>query len=261
MNNSYSHKSNSDYLSVIPNHHNNLDLINTNNSNTNNVNNTNNNVNTNDMNDTNNNVNTNDINNINNVNTNDMNNININNMNNTNKYNHLFDKTLSSTVKGIFLLLLTVASNYNAETLGCRVQNILTNNMLVKHILNLILIYFAINLTSGDVLEHPYVVMRRSILVWVGFILFSRMNIYITTVVFILLTLGYTLGNFISYYQQENNKKEENRLHKIQSRIFDVIPVVILIGFILYYKEKYGEYNEIWSPITFLLGNTTCKNN
>ena len=221
-------------------------------------------------------LNTNKLNNLNNLNNipnnNNLNNVNnnLNNIpnnipnNNLNASNNLFtsgvDNTLKLSINGIFLLILTVASNFNAETLSCRAQRILSERMYIKHILNLILIYFAVNLTSDDILEHPVTLMKRSVLVWIGFILFSRMNIKITGIVFLLLTIGYTLGNFVSYHKQKNNKKRETYYSKLQQYIFTIIPFVILIGFIIYYKEKHEEYKDVWSPIIFLFGRTTCRN-
>ena len=42
---------------------------------------------------------------------------------------------LESIIKGIFLLILAVAGNFVAETLGCKTQKLLSNNMLSKHII------------------------------------------------------------------------------------------------------------------------------
>ena len=36
-------------------------------------------------------------------------------------------------IKGLFLLILAIGGGYTAETLGCKTQKLLSNNMYVKH--------------------------------------------------------------------------------------------------------------------------------
>ena len=48
-------------------------------------------------------------------------------------------------IKGIFLLALGVSGNFVAETLGCQTQKLLTESMLAKQSVILMMIYFAID--------------------------------------------------------------------------------------------------------------------
>ena len=57
---------------------------------------------------------------------------------------------LESTIKGIFLLILAVAGNFVAETLGCKTQQLLSNNMLSKHIVIILILYFAVDFPTGS---------------------------------------------------------------------------------------------------------------
>lgn len=176
-------------------------------------------------------------------------------------YMSISEKTLSVTIKGIFLLILTVASNFNAETLGCKTQYALTNNMYVKNLLNLALIYFAINLTNDDTnLEHPTVIMKRTIVVWLGFLIFTKMNILFTAGILILLIVGYTLGNYIDYYNQNNEHDKAMKTTKIRKIIFNIIPIALIIGVITYYIAKKKEYKK-FNVLTFLFGKIKCRNN
>jgi hypothetical protein len=167
---------------------------------------------------------------------------------------------MDNIIKGIFLLILTAASNFIAETLGCKTQTLLGNSMMLKHLLNLFLIYFAINLTSDRDTDHPLVIMKRTLYVWIGFILFVRLNIYFTGAVLTLLVVAYILGNYIEYYEKNNGDiKHTNILRAYREQIFNIIPIVIAIGFLLYSSEKYNEYGPKFNFVTFFLGNTKCK--
>ena len=51
---------------------------------------------------------------------------------------------------GLFLLFLALGGNFLAETLGCKTQKILSENMVVKQLFIIMMIYFTINFTSND---------------------------------------------------------------------------------------------------------------
>ena len=51
-------------------------------------------------------------------------------------------ENLNDNIKSIFLMLLAICGGYVAQTLGCKTQKILTENMYVKHIVVFSLIYF-----------------------------------------------------------------------------------------------------------------------
>ena len=55
---------------------------------------------------------------------------------------------MDEAMKGIFLLILAVAGNFVAETLGCKTQKLLSENMLAKQVVILLILYFAIDFTS-----------------------------------------------------------------------------------------------------------------
>ena len=63
---------------------------------------------------------------------------------------------LESIIKGIFLLILAVAGNFVAETLGCKTQKLLSNNMYAKHVVLLTTIYFCINYTDNIEIRNKF---------------------------------------------------------------------------------------------------------
>ena len=44
-------------------------------------------------------------------------------------------ETMDYLFKGIFLFIFIISGNYLGELLGCRLINVLTNNMFIKHFL------------------------------------------------------------------------------------------------------------------------------
>ena len=162
---------------------------------------------------------------------------------------------MNNIVKGIFLLLLAVSGNFVAETLGCRTQQMLSNNMFAKHIIIFCLLYFTVGFTSGDKNpRHPSEILKMCGIIYVLFLLFTKMDMTFTTIVFALLAFSYVNHTFISYYEQKSPKDKT---------LIEYIGIlgVILVGFGLYYIKQRNEHYKNWSNISFLFGVNKCDFN
>jgi len=167
---------------------------------------------------------------------------------------------LNDSVKGIFLLLLAVAGNFVAETLGCKTQKLLSENMFAKHATILLILYFAINFTNTDDNIHPGDVLKLAFSIYILFILFTKMSINFTLIVFGLLASAYINSTFIVYYKKvtpDDHKKIET-LEQIQKMFYISMISFILIGFGLYYNKQAKEYGKSWSASKFIFGVNKC---
>ena len=68
----------------------------------------------------------------------------------------------------IFLLILAVSGNFVAETLGCKTQKLLTENMFAKNIIIILVIYFALGITNKNNIN-PLINMYTAIIIWIFF--------------------------------------------------------------------------------------------
>jgi len=168
---------------------------------------------------------------------------------------------MNDVIKGIFLLVLAVAGNFVAETLGCKTQKLLSENMYAKHLVILLILYFAIGFTSSDEPQHPSFVLKMALGIYVLFLLFTKMDLRFTLIVFGLLAFTYVNSTYISYYKQVTPEEEETiaLLQKIQKTMYVSMTGLILIGFSLYFRKQYNEYYKTWSTSTFLFGVNKCK--
>jgi len=168
---------------------------------------------------------------------------------------------MNDVIKGIFLLVLAVAGNFVAETLGCKTQKLLSENMYTKHMVILLILYFAIGFTGGDVPQHPSVVLKMSLGIYVLFLLFTKMDLRFTLIVFGLLAFTYVNSTFINYYKEVTPDEEKTieLLEKIQKVMYVSMTGLIVLGFSLYFRKQYNEYYKTWSTSTFLFGVNKCK--
>ena len=62
----------------------------------------------------------------------------------------MFNKEdFSGIPKGLLLVFLGISGNFLAQTMGCRFQALMTNNMIVKFIFVFFIIYFTVNFTAS----------------------------------------------------------------------------------------------------------------
>ena len=95
-------------------------------------------------------------------------------------------------------LFLAVSSNFIGETLSCDIQAIL-KHMWVKQILLFGIIYFTLQITNQSY-EIPIVVLFHSILVWLGFLMFTSLGIWAAALVLVLLGLSLIIDDFADYF-------------------------------------------------------------
>jgi len=165
----------------------------------------------------------------------------------------LVDKNL---IKGIFLLVLAVCGNFVAETLGCKTQKLLTENMWAKQVVILMIIYFSINLT-GDGETNPSINLAKALLVWTAFLIFNKMSLPFTVIVFLLLMVVYVMDTYIEYYKKQEEDTE--KLENAQTFTYYLIIGLTILGFIMYFTKQYADYGgKDWSTATFLFGKPTC---
>lgn len=171
--------------------------------------------------------------------------------------------TTDMVINGVFLLILAVAGNFIAETLGCRTQKLLTENMMAKHLITFMILNFAIGFTNSDNDIHPFSILTLSAIIYVLFILFTKMNMYFTIAVFGLLFILYNLSSFLSYYKTTtpDNLVLIRSIESSQSILFTMVPLLIVLGSILYYMKQYKDHGKNWSSIKFFFGVNKCSSN
>ena len=165
------------------------------------------------------------------------------------------------SLKGIFLLILAVACNFLPDLLSCKTQKLLNENMLAKHFVALVILYFAIDFTSGvsNEPQHPGKTMYITLLIYIAFILFTRMNIYFTVVSFLILGAIYVLNNFKQYYLQK--EEDLSRIKAINTSInvlFITLIVLILVGAGSYFIKQRRDHGKNWSTFKYIFGTTNC---
>ena len=164
-------------------------------------------------------------------------------------------------VKGTLLLILAIMGNYTGQLLSCKVQKILSENMLMKHIVSFFILYFAVDFTSNVPLP-PSHIMINAFIIYILFLMFNKLNVTFTIIIFIFFAIIYVLGTHRVYYQYTDYKKYKNHINNIDniSKLVKFFGIITLItGFTIYFRKQYKDHSKNWSTINFLLGTLKCK--
>ena len=110
------------------------------------------------------------------------------------------------------------------------------------------MIYFTIDFTQGDEVVNPVVNLKRAIIVWVFFHLFTHLDIAPTVIVLLLFMTLFFMSNYMTYLEQINqkNSKLSKTLKKVEEVLFFLVLGIILIVFLftIIWKKR-----RIWKKI------------
>jgi len=163
-------------------------------------------------------------------------------------------------IKGLFLLILAIGGGYTAETLGCKTQKLLSSNMYVKHMISLFILFFSISIFDTGEVKHPFDIFKSALGIYLLFICFTKMDIRFTIIVFLLMAGNYVLNLYINYLQENQPEEipQQVLLEKIKVNIYKLIILLIVVGFVMYFKKQYTEHSKNWSTKKFLFGVRKC---
>lgn len=182
-------------------------------------------------------------------------------------------------IKALFLLLLSISGGFTSKTLGCGTQKAF-ENMTTKHIILFALIYFTLDISENPEQApiHPYEQFKKAVILYIGFILFTKMNLYFTMIAFGLLCISYVIGNYVKnleWHINNINKKQKRtqdedktlsdyellkkQSSKYQEYINYAVSGVLIFGSLSYLLKKKKEYGSRFSYITFFQGVNKCN--
>jgi predicted ferric reductase len=160
--------------------------------------------------------------------------------------------------KYLFILYLVISGNYLGNLFGCRVQDLFTNNMLVKHLLGFLTFYFFITVADSS---NKYTLRNKfliSITVYLIFILSTKIHYKAWYVMIISLALVYILHLL---KDEKDDPEKQEQIKQAESFLVVIAAIVIVLGFIYYIGEKKIEYGKDFNLIQFILGAPSCKGN
>lgn len=163
----------------------------------------------------------------------------------------------------IFILILIVSANFIGSLFPCRIQEVLRENVIMKHILGFFTMIFFVMISAPIVQKNIFDTIKDSFLMYVFFIMLTKTAKYIFIGCFVLLCITYLLVLYDKQIDESedhpNKKRNKNMNQYILSLLYTIIITLTIIGVIIYMGEKKIEYGKKFNYFKFFLGEPNCK--
>lgn len=162
--------------------------------------------------------------------------------------------------QAFFAIYLIIACNFIGELFGCKLRQLLTDNMLVKHFIGyLTLLFFAVltntneNTTTKDVIIASLI----SFILYIWFVLTTKTHLYVMIVIITLVFIMYVITI------AKNNEINDQQIDKYDIINYIILSVTVLItigGVYSYMILKMKERGKSFNYYTFFIGKPKCRN-
>tara|TARA_B100001564_G_scaffold337892_1_gene329206 strand:- start:517 stop:1032 length:516 start_codon:yes stop_codon:yes gene_type:complete len=155
--------------------------------------------------------------------------------------------SFANTTPLLLFLCITILTNFIGDIMGCKIQKIFTQNIILKYCIMLFVIYTTIVLVDKKTSPKEHFI--KSIYILILFLLFTKNTFRITTIIIIFMIILFITEDYINYYKNIKNEERIKKLTKISIYLKYIILFLIIVGHILYIikqKKKFGnDFNII----------------
>lgn len=162
----------------------------------------------------------------------------------------------------VLYLLVSISFLLNRlKDFSCSTQRMIQNNILVRHLFNIIAIFFMVVLFTRNNPIHPKMVLLMTIGMYIMFIFITRCDFRFIVIYLILVTVVFYLEAQKSYARKKNDQDPNIQcITRTQMILKSVAFGIVLIGCIIYIGQKSRHHEKgSWSWVRFFLGSEVCS--
>lgn len=147
---------------------------------------------------------------------------------------------LANTTPILLILSATILTNFTAGAMGCKIQKIFSNSILLKYIIILFVIYTTVRIIEKNTTPKEH--LMKSIYILILFILFTRNTLRMTVLIGICMVVLFIIEDYINYYTKIENPKIVEKLNKISKYIKYIILFLLIFGHIFYIMKQKKQF-------------------
>jgi hypothetical protein len=151
---------------------------------------------------------------------------------------------------GLLLFYIALSGNFLGELFSRQMQEVLTNNRWVKHIVAFVTMMFTITYVSGVTKLLPAIFITVVLYLW--FLMTTKMPLAWNFGIIIALVVGFILNKYRDALDQDKHQDRITLVGRISNVLFIVTIVATLIGAIWYMFDKRSKFGSDFSFIKFL---------
>lgn len=178
-------------------------------------------------------------------------------------------KNIIPNANALFVFVLIISGNYLADLFPCHIQNLMKNNIYMKHLFGFMILYFLTILTFPELKSIKGIISAFSL--YVLFLFSAKINYIAWAFVMIIYAFIYLLNIIVFDLTKKKNKckknkKKENEYHKkiinlkrIMSVLIILNSIIIISGFLIRINRHKKYYKNNFSIYKFLMDIPNCK--
>ena len=177
-------------------------------------------------------------------------------------------QNLISVQKGMLFFFLIISGNYIGELLSCRTQRLFSENMISKHVIALLSLYFFVVVSDSKLQKYnPLITLTGTLLIYVYFLCMAKVESKFFLYTLVILTIIAFTQIYKEYLETNKDKLTQfeqfinERINLIQKTFIALTLLVTFIGLLTYLGMKKIEYKKNFDYTLFFLGKAKCKNN
>lgn len=169
--------------------------------------------------------------------------------------------------QGILLLYFLVSVNFlfnKMKDFSCHVQTIVNKNLVAKHGLNILAVFFVLVLFTRSLPVHPLILIGLTFVMYVFFLLITKCDYkFLTGFLLCMVIVFYIEAHKLYKVTQEPQNAEaiKEKYSAMQMYIQILSIVLVLFGFVIYIGQHAREYKDTWNWKKFWIGVAKCSEN
>lgn len=168
---------------------------------------------------------------------------------------------VSKLAPSVFAFYLVIGANFLPEIVGCRMRQFMSQSMLAKHALALLLMFFLVVLINPTANEKTLALnVMWAVLIYTWFLMTTYSPLPLAFLSIALLLVIYLLNGYKSRLEEEKKEADANRVAQVQTTFAVIALVLAVVGFSIYAYEKKLEYGSKFELLKFLQGKIVCRN-
>jgi hypothetical protein len=168
----------------------------------------------------------------------------------------MVDISYSTEIRAVFLLFIAISANFLGNTLNCNLQKTLIESSILRHFFLFLIIFFTIDFASKSELE-PLEIFKKSLLIYIFYILLTKQNFQFLSVIIVLLILIYLTN--IKINVKKNKLEDTTDMEKTMKYLCYITGLVSIVGFALYLKKQYKDHYKTFDILKFIFGTNKCQ--
>jgi len=165
----------------------------------------------------------------------------------------------------LLIFILILSGNYLDDLFPCKVQYLIRNNLIMKHLVGFMILYFLTVLTIPELRSIRGI--GSAIGLYVLFLLSSKINYIAWAVVLFIYAIVYLMNIIVGdlMTRKFNSKKDKlknntliQHIRRIMSWLVIISIVIIFTGFIYYYGMKRMQHGTNFTFKQFVFGTPKC---